>query len=47
LRVRMTVTGVVVMVVLVAHPSRMTRKSRCSTSISATLALLRPHRSKG
>jgi hypothetical protein len=35
------------MVVLVAHPPRMNDKSRCSTSISATLALLRPHRSKG
>jgi hypothetical protein len=46
-QVRMTVTGLGVMVVLVAHRPRMTAKSRCSTSTSATLALLRPHRSKG
>jgi hypothetical protein len=45
--VRMTVTGLVVMVVGVAHRPRMTAKSCCSTSTSATLALLRPHRSKG
>jgi hypothetical protein len=37
----------VLMVRRVTHRSRMTGKSRCSTSTSATLALLRPHRSKG
>jgi hypothetical protein len=44
--VRMTVTGLVVMVVLVAHHPRMTGESRCGTSTPATRALLQPARGR-